>query len=93
MSHVVATPLTWVFTRSIPDEMRQLIRYHNTDLDKSRQFALFVICVDSAWVLGSILLLLTNWLPLSVEGKWTVGLVAVIVDMFATLQFLEWRKM
>lgn len=58
-----------------------------------QQFVLVAICVDSAWVLGSILLLLTGWLPLSVAGKWTVGLLAVIVDLFATLQWWEWRKM
>jgi hypothetical protein len=58
-----------------------------------RQFVLFAICIDSAWVLGSILLLLTGWLPLSVAGKWSVGILAVIVDLFASLQFMEWRKM
>jgi hypothetical protein len=57
------------------------------------QFVLFVIGADSLWVLLSILLLTTGWIPFSVEGKWAVGIVALIVDVFAALQFLRWRKM
>jgi hypothetical protein len=56
-------------------------------------FVLFAVIGDSVWVLISLLLLLTNWLPFSVEGRWAVGIIAVIVDVFATFQFLEWRKM
>ena len=59
----------------------------------SRSFVLFAILGDASWVLLSILWLITGWVPLSVEGKWAVGVVAVIVDVFATLQFFEWRKM
>jgi hypothetical protein len=59
----------------------------------SRSFVLAAVICDSLWVLLSILLLLTDWVPFSVTGKWTVGIVAVIVDIFATLQFFEWRKM
>jgi hypothetical protein len=59
----------------------------------SRSFVLFTVVADSVWVLLSILLLLTNWMPFTVPGKWAVGIVAVIVDIFATLQFFEWRKM
>jgi hypothetical protein len=59
----------------------------------SRSFVLFAVLCDSTWVLLSILLLITNWVPFSVSGKWAVGIVAAIVDVFATLQFFEWRKM
>jgi len=59
----------------------------------SRSFVLFAVIADSIWVAASILLLLTGWVPFSVEGKWAVGIVAMIVDAFATLQFIEWRKM
>lgn len=58
-----------------------------------RAFVLFAVIGDSTWVLLSILLLLTTWVPFTVEGKWAVGIIAAIVDIFATLQFLEWRKM
>jgi hypothetical protein len=56
-------------------------------------FVLVAIIADSFWVLLSILLLVTGWVSFSMEGKWAVGIIAVIVDIFATLQFLEWRKM
>jgi len=59
----------------------------------SRSFVLFAVVADSVWVLLSIILLLTNWLPLTVSGRWVVGIVAALVDVFATLQFFEWRKM
>ena len=59
----------------------------------SRSFVLFAVVADSIWVLLSILLLLTNWVPFTVPGKWAVGIVAAIVDVFAMLQFFEWRKM
>jgi hypothetical protein len=59
----------------------------------SRSFVLFAVVCDSIWVLLSIILLLTDWVPLSVSGRWAVGIVAAIVDVFATLQFFEWRKM
>jgi len=59
----------------------------------SRGFVLFTVIADSVWVAASILLLLTGWVPFSVAGKWTVGITAMIVDIFATLQFIEWRKM
>jgi hypothetical protein len=61
--------------------------------DISKGFVLFVIIADSLWVLDSILLLVTNWVPFTVEGKWAIGIIAVIVDLFATFQFFEWRKM
>jgi hypothetical protein len=59
----------------------------------SRQLVLFASLANSALVLAGILLLLTNWFPFSLAGKWIIGLVAVILDLFATLQFMEWRKM
>lgn len=59
----------------------------------SRSSVLFAVVADSVWVLLSIILLLTNWIPFSMAGKWAIGIVAVIVDIFATLQFFEWRKM
>jgi len=43
--------------------------------------------VDSVWVVGSVILLLGSWIPFTTEGKWAVGLVAVIVALFASLEF------
>ena len=59
----------------------------------TRGFVLFLIIADSLWVLASILLLLTNWVPFTLEGKWVVGIKAIIVDIFASLQFFKWRRM
>lgn len=59
----------------------------------SRGFALFTVIGDAAWVLLSILLLLAPGLNFTPEAKWAIGITAVCVDIFATLQFLEWRKM
>ena len=43
--------------------------------------------IDSVWVVGSVILLLGSWIPFTTEGKWAVGLVAVIVALFASLEF------
>ncbi len=59
----------------------------------SSSFVLFAVIGDSTWVLLSIVLLLTGWVTFSAEGKWAVGIIAAMVDVFATLQLIEWRKM
>lgn len=43
--------------------------------------------IDSMWVVGSVILLLTGWIPFTNEGKWAVGVVAVVVALFASLEF------
>lgn len=52
-----------------------------------RQAGFLYATIDSIWVVGSIMLLLTNWVPLTAGGKWSVGLVAAVVALFAELQF------
>jgi NADH:ubiquinone oxidoreductase subunit 6 (subunit J) len=59
----------------------------------SREFTLFTVIGDSAWVFLSILLLVTPWLTFTSDAKWAIGITAICVDIFATIQFLEWRKM
>lgn len=59
----------------------------------SREFTLFTVTGDSAWVLLSILLIITPWFTFTLDAKWAIGITAICVDIFATLQFLEWRKM
>jgi hypothetical protein len=56
-------------------------------------FALFTVIGDSAWVLGSVLLLILPLFTFSTDAKWAIGITAICVDIFATMQFLEWRKM
>lgn len=59
----------------------------------SKGFTLFAVLADSAWVLLTILLLVLPVFNFTVDAKWAIGIVAVVVDVFATLQFMEWRKM
>lgn len=59
----------------------------------SREFTLFTVIGDSAWVVASILLLVLPWFTFTSGAKWAIGITAICVDIFATLQFLEWRKM
>ena len=59
----------------------------------TRGFTLFTVVADSAWVLLSILFLVLPTFRFATEAKWAIGITAICVDTFATLQFLEWRKM
>ncbi|MBN8656233.1 MAG: hypothetical protein J0M11_10880 [Anaerolineae bacterium] len=59
----------------------------------TRRFTLFTILADSAWVLLNILLLVLPVFTFTAEAKWAIGITAICVDAFATLQFLVWRKM
>jgi NADH:ubiquinone oxidoreductase subunit 6 (subunit J) len=59
----------------------------------SRGFTLFTVIGDSAWVLLSIVLLLAPGFSFTPEAKWAIGITAICVDIFATLQLIEWRKM
>jgi hypothetical protein len=59
----------------------------------SRGFTLFTVIVNSTWVLASILLLILPIFHFTPEAKWAIGIIAICVDVFATIQFLEWRKM
>ena len=53
---------------------------------------LIAALLDSAWVLWSVVILLTNWIPLTIGGKWAVGVIAVIVALFAELEWYGlWR--
>jgi NADH:ubiquinone oxidoreductase subunit 6 (subunit J) len=70
-----------------------LIAFNTRQSTISREFTLFTVIGDSAWVLLSIILLLAPGFAFLPEAKWAIGVTAICVDIFATLQFLEWRKM
>jgi hypothetical protein len=59
----------------------------------TRGFTLLTVITDSAWVLLSILFLVLPVFHFTPEAKWAIGITAICVDTYATLQFLEWRKM
>lgn len=51
-----------------------------------RGLALTVILLDIAWVVDSILLLITDIVPLTRHGMWVIAIVSGIVAVFAALQ-------
>lgn len=70
-----------------------LIAFNTYRREISRSFTLFTVIGDSAWVILSILLLVAPGLQFSLEAKWAIGITTICVEVFATLQFLEWRRM
>jgi hypothetical protein len=66
---------------------------NNNRAPLSPGYVLAIIAADSLWVLASLVLLIGGWIPFSLAGRWTVGLLALVVDVFATLQFFGWRRL
>jgi hypothetical protein len=58
----------------------------------SRGFTLFAVIADSVWVLFNILLLVLPVFDFTADAKWAIGITAICVDLFATIQFLQWRR-
>lgn len=70
-----------------------LIAFNTQGAAIGRGFTLFTVIGDSAWVLASILLLVLPLFAFNSDAKWAIGITAICVDIFATVQFLEWRRM
>ena len=70
-----------------------LIAFNTQRTAIKRGFALFTVIGDTLWVLASILLLILPIFTFTTDAKWAIGVTAICVDIFATIQFLEWRKM
>jgi hypothetical protein len=70
-----------------------LIAFNTSRPSIGRGFTLFTVIGDSAWVLASVLLLVLPRFDFTNDAKWAIGITAVCVDLLATLQFLEWRRM
>ena len=51
-----------------------------------RRLGVTAVVLDLAWVAGSAVLLLTDWVPFTTAGQWTVGLLAEVVFWFAVWQ-------
>ena len=58
----------------------------------ARGALLAIAAGNVAWVIGSALVLLTGWPPLTTAGGWAVGIVALAVADFAALQVYAARK-
>jgi hypothetical protein len=59
----------------------------------SRGEAIFTVIADTTWVAGSLVLLLTGWVPFTLAGKWLVAIAADIVAVFALMQFIGFRRL
>ncbi len=54
-----------------------------------------IILLDVVWVVGSFIILVNASPELTVAGKWSIGVVALIVTLFAALQaagFMRYRR-
>lgn len=58
----------------------------------NRKLVMTAIILDVAWVIGSIDLLVTDWVPLTTVGWWAVAIVADIVAVFAIVQYYALRR-
>jgi hypothetical protein len=58
----------------------------------SSPFVRAAIIADAAWVVGSLIILLTDWFPLTPAGWWAVAIVADLVAIFAVVQFYSLRQ-
>jgi hypothetical protein len=56
------------------------------------EFARIATALDLLWIAGSLLILFTNWLPLTRVGIWAVALAADGVLIFAVLQLIGLRR-
>jgi len=59
----------------------------------NRTFALTAVIADVAWVIGSAILLATNWVPFTITSWWIVAIVADVVALFAILQYVGLRRL
>ncbi len=59
----------------------------------SRGLVFMIIDGNLLWVLATIFLLLSGWLPFSTTGKWAIALVADAVGLLALLQYVGWRRL
>jgi hypothetical protein len=57
-----------------------------------RSLALAVILLDVAWVVDSILLLVTDIVPLTIHGMWAIAIVSGMVASLAALQSYGLRR-
>lgn len=89
---LAASPTVMVTLALVMFGYAALIAFNTQRAEINRRFTLFTILGDSIWVLASILLLVLPIFNFTTEAKWAIGITAIFIDIFATFQFLEWRK-
>ena len=50
------------------------------------------LTLNALYVIGSVLLLVSGWLPLTAAGYWTIGVAAAIVAILAEVQYYGLRR-
>ena len=88
----LAWPLALTITGLILLPYAAILFWATSQAQIDHRLAKTAIILDAGWVIGSILLLLTDWLNLSVAGNWTVALLAEAVLTFAILQAVGLRR-
>lgn len=58
-----------------------------------RGFGLIIFVMDAAWVVASVVVLVTDAFSLTTEGRWMVLIAADIVAVFAILEFIGLRRL
>jgi hypothetical protein len=88
----LAWPLALTITGLVLLPYAAVLFWATSQAEIDPKLAKTAVVLDGLWVIGSILLLLTDWLNLSVAGNWTVALLAEAVLTFAILQALGLRR-
>jgi Na+-translocating ferredoxin:NAD+ oxidoreductase RnfE subunit len=58
-----------------------------------RQIGIAIFIMDVAWVVVSLIILVTDAFSLSTGGRWAILIVADIVAVFALLEFVGLRRL
>ena len=60
--------------------------------DAEARQSMIVVAINDLWVVGWVAVLIFNLLPLTLLGKLFVGLMVVVVGLFALVEFYAVRK-
>jgi hypothetical protein len=88
----LAWPLALTITGLVLLPYAAVLFWATSQPEIDSRLAKTAVFLDGLWVMGSVLLLLTDWLNLSVAGNWTVALLAEAVLTFAILQAVGLRR-
>lgn len=69
------------------------VGFSSTRAALSKRAAQVVMIVNVLWVVESLVLLFSGWVPLTQVGWWLVAAQAVAVDLFAVAQFFGLRRL
>jgi hypothetical protein len=57
-----------------------------------RRAAFIIPVLNFVWAIGSYVLIFANWLPLTTEGKWAIGIQAEVVGILGIVQlYAAWK--